>query len=417
MTEVFAPTQPAPPPAAPVAAPARIEAHHVASASSEARIVGEYTTNQPGPIFVVVGGIHGNEPGGPEAVRRVLTGLRERQLPLRGRFVALAGNLDALRLKTRFINRDLNRRWFEADLRALMARDPATYSVEDRQQIELLKIFRDLESQSAGPLICLDLHSTSGDGAPFCAFADTLRNRRVAFALPIPMLLGLEETIDGAMLGYLSDLGHVAIVVEGGQHDAEWTPRFLESATWLCLAAAGNLTRREVPEYRHHYAQLASAAKGMPRFVEIRYRHQVTPDAQFRMKGGYVSFQPVRKGELLAHDRTGEVRASERGRVLMPLYQVQGEDGFFLSRDVRRVWLALSALLRTLRLDRLVPFLPGVRRHPERPDHFVVNPSVARFLVRDVFHLFGYRRVNTEAGRLVFSRRFPDFARRPTDSA
>jgi succinylglutamate desuccinylase len=91
--------------------------------------------------------------------------------------------------------------------------------------------------------------------------------------------------------------------------------------------------------------------------------------------------------------------------VLLPLYQGQGEDGFFLCRDVHPLWLRLARWLRRLRLDALLPLLPGVSRHREQPDALLVDPGVARLLVREVFHLFGYRHCRPAAGRLVFTRR------------
>ena len=35
---------------------------------------------------------------------------------------------------------------------------------------------------------------------------------------------------------------------------------------------------------------------------------------------------------LLAEDRRGLIRAREAGYVLLPLYQAQGSDGFFIAR-------------------------------------------------------------------------------------
>ena len=94
-------------------------------------------------------------------------------------------------------------------------------------------------------------------------------------------------------------------------------------------------------------------------------------------------------------------------RILLPLYQKVGEDGFFLVRRVRPFWLYLSALLRRLRADLLIPLLPGISRHPTRPHHYLADPRVARFLVVEIFHLFGFRRRRQEGDHLVFSRREP----------
>jgi hypothetical protein len=95
----------------------------------------------------------------------------------------------------------------------------------------------------------------------------------------------------------------------------------------------------------------------------------------------------------------------------MPLYQTLGDDGFFLTRDVRPFWLWLSALLRRLRFDRLAPLLPGVRRHPQLEDHYLVDPKIARFFTVEIFHLLGYRRERPTAGLMMFSRRRPGFLR------
>jgi succinylglutamate desuccinylase len=142
----------------------------------------------------------------------------------------------------------------------------------------------------------------------------------------------------------------------------------------------------------------------------IRHRHLVR-EGRFEMLPGFRSFMPVRKGQAVARDKSGDVRCPEDGLMLMPRYQGQGEDGYFLARAVAPFWLRLSAWLRRARLDRLVPLLPGVRRHPSEPDRFLVDPDVARWQVVNVFHLFGYRHVREAGDRLVFSRRRPGFRR------
>ena len=52
------------------------------------------------------------------------------------------------------------------------------------------------------------------------------------------------------------------------------------------------------------------------------------------MVEGYKNFQKVEEGEVLAQDKSGKIVAPEDALVLMPLYQQQGEDGFFLIKEV-----------------------------------------------------------------------------------
>ena len=79
----------------------------------------------------------------------------------------------------------------------------------------------------------------------------------------------------------------------------------------------------------------AEAAGGIPRFMEIFSRYPVTPDAGFEMLPGFENFHAVRSGQLIARDRKGGVHAPQTARLFMPLYQDQGDDGFFLVRSVQ----------------------------------------------------------------------------------
>jgi succinylglutamate desuccinylase len=338
----------------------------------------------------------------------VLHELRARGLPLRGHFVGLRGNLGALAAGRRYLARDLNRSWSAAEIEGLL-RAPGEARDEDREQRALLQQFVPWMRAAREPIVFLDLHSTSGPGAPFTCMADVLRNRPVALALPVPLILGIEELLDGSLLGYACDLGHAALAVEGGQNDDPRTEANQRAALWLALAAAGALTAREIGDLDAHRATLRDAARGLPAVVEIRHRHVVREGDGFEMLPGFANFTPLRRGQVVASDRHGPVRAPEDGLMLMPRYQPQGDDGWFLARPVSPAWLTLSALLRRARLDRLVPLLPGVRRHPERPDHFVADPRVARFQVRNVFHLFGYRHERRQGEAWVFARRRPGF--------
>jgi succinylglutamate desuccinylase len=369
------------------------------------RIIGEYSSGRPGPLLLLIGGMHGNEPAGIEAARRVLERLSSERLTIRGRFLALAGNLTALKLGQRFIESDLNRMWSVGDLERLRRRGPIQDSVEEREQRGLLEYLAAELAKGESPVIVLDLHSTSAPGPPFSLISDTLQNRRIAFAFPVPVILGLEEAIDGALLDYFGEKGFTAVGVEGGQHSDPQTADHHESVIWLALAAGGLLDEAQVPALEQHRKRLQEAAQGLPRVVEIFHRHGLAPNDDFRMQEGFVNFTRVNQGELLAHDRCGEVRSPDDGLLVLPRYQGLGDDGFFLGSEVRIFWLKLSALLRRLRFDRLIALLPGVQRHPSQENALLANPRVTRWVVVKIFHLFGFRKCRPEGRYLVFSRR------------
>ena len=374
------------------------------------RELGTYGSGRPGPLFVVIGGLHGNEPGGVLAARRVLRALAESQPDLHGRFVALSGNLGGLRQTRRYLELDLNRVWTEVEVSGLRGSGSQLVS-ERREQAELLAIIeRELAAHAPGePAVFLDLHSTSGGGPPFTIIGDTIANRRVATALGMPVILGLEETVDGTLLGWLAGRGHTAIGIEGGQNEDPETVANHEAAIWLALVANGQLDGDDVPDITGKRARLARASAGIPPVVEIRYRHGLLPDERFEMEGRFQNFERIERDQLLARtwdeDGSVEIRALERGLLLMPRYQGQGTDGFFVGRAVRPLWLTLSVWLRRLHTSAFLALLPGVSRPEGSHGPLHVDRRVARWFSLELFHLLGYRRHVDDGRRVIFSRR------------
>lgn len=343
------------------------------------------------------------------ALRSVLQQLATLAPEMAGDFVALAGNRAALAKGRRFVERDLNRAWTDDRLVAL--RNGGPKGVEDLEQIELLDAIEAVVDEARGPVYVLDLHTTSGPGAPFSTFGDTLPNRDFAAHIPVPMILGLEELVHGTLLGFLGAHGLVAVAYESGQHFEPLSVERAEAGIWIAVAAAGLLPEDRLPKVGDARRSLQREAAGLPHALEMRYRHDVEPEDGFRMRPGYANFQPVLEGEVLARDRAGEIRVGETSRILMPLYQEQGEDGFFLVREFSEFWLRVSFVLRAMRAERWAHVLPGVKRDRDEPDTVHVNKRVARWYAKQFFHLLGFREVEDVGAHLVMRRRRFDRAR------
>jgi succinylglutamate desuccinylase len=168
--------------------------------------------------------------------------------------------------------------------------------------------------------------------------------------------------------------------------------------------ATGNVRPQDFAEFNHYRCALKLASGGS-RVIEVRYRHAITPEDEFAMEPGYRNFQPIRRGQVLASDRNGEIKASETGLILMPLYQKLGDDGFFLAREVKRFWLYLSAVLRRLKIGHYMHILPGVRRDSRNENFLIINTRIARIMPLQIFHLLGFRRLRWNDNHLVVSRR------------
>jgi predicted deacylase len=307
------------------------------------REIGRIEGASPGPTLVVVAGMHGNEPAGMEAARRVLLRLAGAQL--RGEILVLAGNVEAMRAGVRYRVKDLNRLWTESRMAELRALPESARDAEDREQAELAAAIEAALGRARGRVHLCDLHTTSAAGIPFVLFGDSLAQLRFARVFPIPIILGLEERVDGVLTSFWTRRGCVTAAAEGGQHADPATIESLAAVLWLALAQAG-LIEASLPEVRDAGALLETQRKGVPCVLEVLSRRAVSAADEFRMEPGFRNIDRVRKGQLLARDRSGEIRAPHDGVVIMPLYQGLGGDGFFWGREVSPVRLWASRLLR-----------------------------------------------------------------------
>ncbi len=369
------------------------------------RVIGLWRGLEAGPTLVCAAAVHGNEPSGVLALQRVMAGLEKRQPRLRGEFIGVAGNLGAMVLDQRYVTDDLNRHWLPGNIERVRRAPLEELAHEDLEMRELLDTLHDAFARARGEVYFLDLHTSSADGDAFVCIGDTLRNRAFAEAFCVPVILGLEEQIDGSLLEYVNNLGHVTVGVEAGQHGAATSVDHHEAIIWLALANAGMLQESDVPRLDEHRERLRQASHHLHGFMEVRHRHPIGEQDGFRMEEGFSNFQHIEAGQLLACDRDGEIRASESGRILLPLYQGQGSDGFFIAREVHTFWLRLSSLLRWFGFDRVLHWLPGVHRHPDREATLVIHTDLARWFALEVFHLLGYRKRRFEGGVLVVTRR------------
>lgn len=392
--------------AAPVASPLDADALDGAPAGlTTERLLAEFGDPSASWGLVCLGGIHGNEPAGVRALARIRQRLEKDDTGLRGWFLGLAGNLQALRNRRRFLREDLNRS-FTPERLERVRRSAEGLVAEDVELRELdAEIQRILRVRAELPTRFLDLHTTSGPGPAWSVLDDTLRNRAFARGFPMPVVLGLEEQIGGTLAFHLASQGRVAIGVESGQHDDPRAVDRAEAVIWLALDSTGVLEPGSRPEVEHARRLLEDESRDLPDVVEVRYRHGISTEDRFRMADGWVNFQPVRKGELLGTSAAGEVRSPSDGLMLMPLYQAQGDDGFFVTQPVRPVWLRISRVVRRLHFEKVAHWLPGVRRHPSIPGAFRVDRRTARWLALELFHLLGFRRIDEDGTLSTFVRR------------
>ncbi len=300
------------------------------------RIIGFYTQGKPGPLIFFIGGIHGNEPAGVMALERVFWTLEEMKPAFQGNMIGVRGNVPALRQQKRYIDRDLNRLWAAQEIDRIRATpDTALLHTEERELLALLDLIEAHFTGGHEMEILIDLHTTSGAGGLFSIVTEhDPFNHRLASALHTPVVFGLSGALSATTNKFMEQRGIKGIAFESGQHNDPLSVDLHESAIWLLLEKCGCIDAYDIPGFEQHHEQLIVASRHLPHYVQVIHRHAISPGDDFRMHPGFGNFHQIYKGEPLARDRQGEVICPATGLMLMPLYQTQGEDGFFVIEKI-----------------------------------------------------------------------------------
>lgn len=362
--------------------------------------------DEKGPVLVVFAGIHGNETAGLHAIDSVATNLLDTKEELNGTLYSITGNMRALEMGVRFIDTDLNRIWENgSDRSQYFSSSTANHTVEYKERQEIKRAVEwilEKHNGRASKFIFIDLHTTSSESCAFILINDTLKNRELARKFPVPQILGFEENIRGTLLSYINNIGHLSLGFEAGAHtneaSVERSKAFLHLALhWLEIL---QLSEANVKAFEQ---QLDIHPEVPDSYYEVDYHKIVDDPIKFEMKSGFQNFDIIEKGTPLARENGELIKAPESGRIFMPLYQKKGHDGFLIINEVSPIWLKLSAYLRKSFVHKLLKFLPGVEKESEQV--FKINLKVARFLVKDIFHLFGYRVVREGEHTVICYRR------------
>lgn len=367
-----------------------------------ARFVAPPIIKESGPVVVFVGGIHGNEPAGVIALKQLLMELNEISDRVLGSVYGLVGNKQALKEGKRFNEVDLNRIWTAESVEDIDASKGLQY--EYKEQLELWACLNEIVERHEGPFYFMDMHTTSAPTVPFMTVNDSLLNRSFTSNYPLPVVLGIEEYLQGPLLSYINSLGYVAFGFEAGQHDDQLSIQNCYDFAVLSLRITGIL-EEETCKCDKHRGRLNQQTSDLEQFYEITFRHAIRNRDTFDLKPGYKNFQLLEAGEILGYEGKQILITETDTQLFMPLYQGQGDDGYFLIRPIPKFFLKLSKWLRKYRVDRLLPLLPGVYWKDPSKAQLRVNLRIARFLAVPLLHLFGYRKKDHGESELLITNR------------
>lgn len=293
------------------------------------RVVGEYSSGKSGHLLLVTAGIHGNEPSGVVALQRVFKELHQSRPKIKGTLVGISGNRKALKKNVRYIDEDLNRIWTEENLKRDMP--------ESSEQIEMGHIIGALnryQQKNYGKRYFLDCHTTSSESLPYISVQVVNDNEQWANHFPVHIVRGFSDLIDGDIDHYLSHQGMTGFVFEGGQHQSQTAVENHEAMIWLALEGALGLDLETLSCYPKCVENLTAKSASTKKTFDIVYRHSLGRGDEFKMEAGFKNFSKIGKDQLLALHNGKEIRSEQEGHIFMPLYQVEGDDGFFIIEEV-----------------------------------------------------------------------------------
>lgn len=310
---------------------------NVSISPANTRTIGSIEGEGEGPTIIALAGVHGNETPGVQAVQKVLEEVREFQPHFKGELIGLRGNMGALEQDVRYIDEDMNRLWFPSILEKIQETPEGDIDSYERREVKrLLEELNTIIDDANEPTILVDLHTFSAEGYMFMITSPDDQQLDLLSELYAPMVFGIEETLRGTTLAYYQTQEIISFGLEGGQHYNELTSYNMTASLMLLLCASGAVDPEEIPVVEEYQQHLKAHTEKLPAQVELVYQHIIEPGDQFSMRPGYKNFQPIKKGEWLANDKHGKIIAETDGFILMPLYQKQGDDGFFIikQRDV-----------------------------------------------------------------------------------
>lgn len=296
------------------------------------RVLGFIEGKQGGPLNILVGGLHGNEVAGVKAINQVFRDIRIHKIPVNGTLMGLAGNLQAIAANKRFIDYDLNRCWHGDFVEKVYGKQHTL--AEDIELKTLHQLILKYNEAKFSRKILIDLHTTSSEKGNFIVVPAEEAINPVVQSLQQPVVIDLDQHLSGTLLKYLRRYGFLAMAFEGGLIGSSKAIDLHEAGIWEILKASGAIAADVSADFLRSEKKLKEYSRKLPEFVKVKYHHQISAKDGFVMEPGFVNFQPVKRGQQVAHDHQGPINAPVDGLMFLPLYQEVGDDGFFIVEEI-----------------------------------------------------------------------------------
>ena len=294
----------------------------------EDRIIGNYHSGETGKTIILMCGIHGNELSGKKALKKMFNYLENNKIDVRGNIIGIQGNLKAIEKKERYIDIDLNRIWKKNIINEIKKG-----KIKDQHEYKELKKIHEIidiiiKKKKKKNIIIIDLHNTSSASGLFSVINNT-NDLKIASAIKIPIITKLFSKVKGSFSQYYNSKNISTIVFEGGAIGDPASIYNHEMGIFRILEKMKIIKKEDVPDF----IGKKLTTNNDNNTYKVKYIHQISENDNFLMKPNVTNFQVIKKGEILGYDNNGDVLSPFDGKILMPLYQEQGNEGFYIIQN------------------------------------------------------------------------------------
>lgn len=262
-------------------------------------------SNLPGPTITILGGIHGNERCGINAINRILPELKINK----GIVHFIFGNPRAISANSRFIEQNLNR----------LFRDNLTSEEKKSHEFQRALYIKQFLDQSD---ICLDLHSNYTQLATPFAFSESNAAAMTKF-LPVKTICqNVDAFAPGSTDGYMFNQGKIGICLESGNLEDPHSDEIAYQSIWAALGALNMTNQINLP---HPLNQQNF------RIFDIYH----TKSANFLLTQPWTDFQKITSGTIIGKDNKINITATQDCHILFARNRQQtGSEAFLLAHKI-----------------------------------------------------------------------------------
>ena len=259
-----------------------------------------------GPASIIIGGIHGNETCGVNAVKKIFSTLKIDA----GKVIIAFGNPKAIIKKLRFVESNLNRLFRPS--KQLSKKEKSSY--EYSRMLFLKKYLKQSD-------FLLDIHASFTPKSRRFIICENNANKIIKY-LPFNLVVnGFDAVQPGGTDYHMNKIGKIGICVECGYKDDPKSNFIAEKAIKNFLIATKNIVGNKIQK--------------LQKKIKI-YKLYKSKSNIFSLSKKFNDFEIIKKGQKIGIDGNREIRAGKKSIILFAQNtQKIGEEAFLLGKKIK----------------------------------------------------------------------------------